>query len=212
MKCLELFCGTKSVGKVFSKDSNITELISVDIVPKYNPDILANVLDWDYKVYPPNYFDIIWASPPCTTFSILRASNIGRYNITKESIEKDIQEIGLPILRKTEEILEYFKPKYWFMENPQTGKMKDHTVLQNYTDVCYCRYGYDYKKPTRIWTNTNFKGLWCNHKGKHALTMGGQNRNGSFCKIPRDGKYSIPAPLVQDILSYVIAMNEPIEN
>ena len=34
-------------------------------------------------------------------------------------------ERGVPILRKTEEIIQYFEPRLWFIENPQTGKMKD---------------------------------------------------------------------------------------
>ena len=68
-------------------------------------------------------------------------------------LEEDIENIGLPILRKTEEIIEYFKPLYYFIENPHMGKMK-HYINKPYYDVDYCKYAdWGYRKRTRIWTN-----------------------------------------------------------
>ena len=64
-------------------------------------------------------------------------------------------ENGLPLLIRTEEIIDYFKPTYYFIENPKGGKMKDF-CYRPYVDVSYCRYGYDYRKDTRIWTNLHF--------------------------------------------------------
>ena len=50
-------------------------------------------------------------------------------------------ERGVPILRKTEEIIQYFEPRLWFIENPQTGKMKDFIDPSvNFYDVDYCKY------------------------------------------------------------------------
>jgi hypothetical protein len=51
------------------------------------------------------------------------------------------------------EIIEYLKPKFWFLENPQTGLLKTRPFMLNlpYTDVDYCRYSeWGYKKRTRI--------------------------------------------------------------
>ena len=81
----------------------------------------------------------IWASPPCNTFSKMRLSNVGRYGVTMETIQQDISLIGLPILRRTEEIIDYFKPSLYFIENPQTGRMKDY-IDRPYYDVDYCKY------------------------------------------------------------------------
>jgi len=148
MKLLKLFSGTKSVGKVAEQLGY--GVVSLDLK---DADINCNILDWDYKVYPVGHFDVVWASPPCNTFSFLRQSHIGRHGFTKQSIQDDIDNIGLPILRKTEEIINYFNPKYYFIENPQTGRMKEY-IDKPYYDVDYCKYAdWGYRKRTRVWTN-----------------------------------------------------------
>ncbi len=57
IKVLELFCGTKSIGKCC--DELGWESISVDLEPKFNPTHLCNIMDFDYKQYPKDYFDLI---------------------------------------------------------------------------------------------------------------------------------------------------------
>ena len=52
-----------------------------------------------------------------------------------------------------EEIINYFNPKYYFIENPQTGRMKEY-IDKPYYDVDYCNYlDWGYQKRTRIWTH-----------------------------------------------------------
>ena len=65
---LELFSGTGSVGRAFQAAG--WEVTSLDILP--GATIQADILDWDYKKYPPGFFDFVWASPPCTEYSIAR--------------------------------------------------------------------------------------------------------------------------------------------
>ena len=43
--------------------------ITVDILEKFNPTHLTDILEWDYKQYPQHYFHIIWASPNCKDYS-----------------------------------------------------------------------------------------------------------------------------------------------
>ena len=149
MRLLELFSGTKSVGKV--AEALGYEVVSLDLK---DADINCDILNWDYTVFEPRHFDVIWASPPCDTFSRLKESNIGRHGYTKESIQSDIDNIGLPILRRTEQIIEYLQPQYFFIENPQSGKMKHYITDKPFYDVDYCKYAdWGYRKRTRIWTN-----------------------------------------------------------
>ena len=39
-------------------------------------DIQCNIMDWDYKVYPPKHFEVISASPPCTEYSIAKTTAV----------------------------------------------------------------------------------------------------------------------------------------
>ena len=72
MNLLELFKGTGSISKVAEKMG--FNIVSLDIEEKYKPDILTDILKWDYKKF---YYDtgfipdFIWASPPCNTYSTL---------------------------------------------------------------------------------------------------------------------------------------------
>lgn len=204
MRVLELFSGTGSVGKVCKELGY--DVISLDLK---NADINCDILKWDYTMYPPNYFDIIWASPPCNTFSLLRTSWIGRkikaHNgqiCTMELLQKDIDEIGLPILRKTQEIIHYFNPNLWFIENPRTGRMKDYLTHLPYYDVDYCKYSdWGYQKPTRIWTNQiGFIPKLCNkdcgmiENGKHMISLG----NTTLVRLNK--KYRIPPSLIKELI------------
>ena len=139
MRFLDMFSGTHSVGNV-AREMGF-EVVSLDLT---DADICTDIMEWDYTKYEPDYFDVIWASPPCDTFSHARFKNIGRHGITRDSIEQDILLKGLPILRKTEEIINYFKPTYYFIENPQTGAMKRFLSLPFYT-VDYCMYSFTYR-------------------------------------------------------------------
>ena len=200
LRLLELFPGTGSIGKVGKGEGY--KVTSVDIDPKAKPTFCVDILKWDYKQFPRGHFDIIWASPPCNTFSKLLNCHIGRpckqqpgELWSKELILRRQEEIGLPILNRVKEIIHYFKPKHFFIENPQTGRMKDYMMEFNHTDVCYCMYGYNYKKPTRFWhNNKHFVGEMCNHKGKHKVALGWPNDNTTL-----NQRYSIPPHLVIDI-------------
>ena len=195
VKLLELFAGGKSVGKV--ADLLGWDVVSLDLKDAH---INCNILDWDYTHYAPGTFDVIWASPPCNTFSCARRRWIGRHGYTKESLQHDIDQIGLPLLHKTLDIIDYFKPKYWFIENPQTGRMKEYMQQYDHYDVDYCQYSdWGYRKATRIWTNV--KGFAPRTCHKHCV-----NKIGRKHKIRVEGvhttlkdRYRIPPLLIHEL-------------
>ena len=200
MKLLELFSGTKSVGKVAEQLGY--EVISLDLK---DADINCDILDWDYTAYPVGHFDVIWASPPCDTFSSLKCTWIGKYGYTRESIQNDIDNIGLPTLRRTEEIIDYLKPTYYFMENPQTGKMKHYINDKPYYDVDYCKYSdWGYRKRTRIWTNlTGFIPKVCKRDCNNMV--GNKHRTDVSCDVGggsnRLMRYRIPPALIEELFN-----------
>jgi hypothetical protein len=91
-------------------------------------------------------------------------------NYTREMIDNDILKIGIPMIDKVFEIMDYFQPNYYIIENPYTGRMKEYIndLIPLYV-VEYCRYGFDYRKMTIFWTNIeSFESKICNcHLPKH---------------------------------------------
>ena len=85
MKLLELFSGTKSVGNVAERLGY--EAISLDLK---NADINCNIIDWDYTTYPVGYFDLIWASPPCTEYSKAKTVGVRNLELANEIVNRTI--------------------------------------------------------------------------------------------------------------------------
>ena len=59
---------------------------------------------------------------------------------------------------KVLEIVGYFHPKVWWVENPQTGLLKDRPMMKNipFVDIDYCQFSdWGYKKPTRFWGSSS---------------------------------------------------------
>ena len=130
-------------------------------------------MTWDYKIYPPHHFKLITSSPVCLWWSKLRRIFKGRQCktihptdvITEEHIQKDIDIYGIPMVDKVREIIAYFEPKYYIIEKPQTGRMKEYIQDLPYYDVDYCKYSdWGYRKRTRFWTNIEgFNPQKCNN-------------------------------------------------
>ena len=168
MSVLELFSGTRSVGKVC--DEIGFKSVSVDLI--LDADHKVDIMEFDYKQYDKDAFDIIWASPPCTAYSNLQNCWLNRERngklFTKEKMEEERKEADKLVL-KTLEIIKYFSPSLWFIENPQTGQLKNREYMKDlpYYDVDYCMYSdWGYKKRTRIWTNKEyFDAKLCDGKG-----------------------------------------------
>jgi site-specific DNA-cytosine methylase len=106
-------------------------------------DIRRDILVWHYASLPPNSFDVIWASPPCIEYSAAKTVGV-----------RKLDEANA-IVKRTLEIIRYFNPRYWMMENPQTGLLKHRSFMADlpYNDLDYCKYGMQYRKRTRLWNN-----------------------------------------------------------
>mgnify|MGYP003302113156 CR=1 FL=1 len=157
MKILELFAGTRSIGKAFENRGH--EVFSVD----WDKDLPGMHLYTDISELTAEHIiecfgkpDVIWASPDCTTFSIAAISHHRRKNPETGNLDpvsdyaKFCDQVDQHVLRLIQEL----QPHYWFIENPRGGmrKMEWMQGLPRYT-VTYCQYGDTRMKPTDIWTN-----------------------------------------------------------
>ena len=105
------------------------------------------------------------------------------------------------MVEKIFEIIDYFNPDYYIIENPKNGKMKEYiNDLIPYYDVDYCMYSdFGYRKTTRFWTN--IQGLEfnkCNHK-KHKFALGHLNHGTNLLQ-----KYRIPEKVIKKFFNAII--------
>jgi hypothetical protein len=164
MKILELFSGSRSIGKVAEDKGH--EVFSVDNTDYPNTNWVGDILDWDYRLNEMNVGeldelwipDVIWASPPCTDFSV---ACIGKKWVSGHEYKpRDPNLLGIKILNKTLEIIAFYLEEnpnlVWYIENPR-GKMRKSPEWTNFhhvrQTVSYCSYGDSRMKPTDIWTN-----------------------------------------------------------
>lgn len=163
LKVLELFAGTRSIGKAFEKRGHEVYSIewdkSFDNIDWYE-DIgkitAQDILDRFGKP------DIIWASPDCSSYSVAALGKHRKKNPITGNLEPqtDYAKFCDKVNAHVIDLIKELKPKYYFIENPRGGmrKMDFMQDLPRYT-VTYCKYLTDRPlqerrmKPTDIWTN-----------------------------------------------------------
>lgn len=156
MKVLELFAGTRSIGKAFEARGH--EVFSVEWDRKFKDiDLYEDIgkLSAEDILSAFGRPDVIWASPDCTTYSVMAISHHRRKSENGEldpvsDYAKFCDEVNAHVIQ----LIKQLGPKYYFIENPRGGlrTMNFMKGLPRYT-VTYCQYGEARMKPTDIWTN-----------------------------------------------------------
>lgn len=147
MKLLELFAGSRSIGKVAEKLN--FEVFSSDLNNFEDIDYVVDILEFDVKRVP-FHPTVVWASPPCTTYSLSAISH-------HRPLDGELSEFAIKsdkIVKKTLQIIKHFDPKFWYIENPR-GVLRKQNFMSGLprTTVWYCRYGDTRANPTDIWSN-----------------------------------------------------------
>ena len=225
-KVLELFSGTHSIGNTASKRGYDVVSVDWDLPAKSSQydytskfHIKTDILTWDYKSqFKSDEFDLITMSPTCLWWSSLRLCNIGKTLkngrwagkvFTREMANQDINDFGIPMVDKCLEILSYFNPKHYWIENPKSGRMKE--VLDDllpYIDLDYCKFGFDYRKSTRFWTNIVVDPVKCKYDchatvpftRRHIKSCDGGTKGNGTTKLER---YRIPEGLINYLLDAI---------
>ena len=190
MKVLELFAGTRSIGKAFEEKGH--EVFSVEWDRSFeNIDLYKDIYELSAKEILNKFGkpDVIWASPDCSSYSI---AAISHHRKREESGNlapvSEYAKFCDRVNQHTLNLIMTLSPKYWFIENPRGGmrKMDFMHGLPRYT-VTYCQYGDTRMKPTDIWTNhpdPKFKPMCkngdpCHEKAPRGSRTGTQGLNGS---------------------------------
>ena len=156
MKILELFAGTRSIGKAFEARGH--EVFSVEWNKEFEDidlyeDISQLTAEKVLELF--GQPDVIWASPDCSTYSVAAISRHrkqeadGNLSPTSE-YAKFCDKTNTHVV----ELIKQLNPKFYFIENPRGAmrKMNFMKELPRHT-VTYCQYGETRQKPTDIWTN-----------------------------------------------------------
>ena len=206
MKVLELFAGTRSIGKSFEKKGH--KVFSVEWDKQHeNIDLYIDINDLTSEMVIKKFGkpDIIWASPDCTTYSI---AGISHHRIKEESGNlKPISnkaKFSDETIKHVLDLIRELKPKYFFIENPRGGlrKMNFMQDINRYT-LTYCQYGDFRMKPTDIFTNhsePNFKPMCKNGDPCHVSAPRGSKTGTQGIKGKVD-RSRIPEKLCDYIVS-----------
>jgi len=107
MRMLDLFSGLGGASRAMRERG--WDVITVDIEPKFNPSIIADISMYHYEGARP--VDLVWASPPCTEFS--KDSLPLSWACNRNNPPKPDTALTEAAMRVIEEV----KPRWWVIEN-----------------------------------------------------------------------------------------------
>lgn len=201
MNILELFAGSRSIGKVGDKLG--MNVFSVDWEKYEDIDLCIDVAKLK-KEDVPFVPDFVWASPDCTTYSIAAISTHRNNTEPKSEYAKKCDMTNQHFISLIKEWLEINPDMVFFIENPR-GMLRKMPWMQEFKrhTIWYCQYGDERAKPTDIWTNSD---KWipkpvchngnkeCHHvPAPRGSKTGTQGRKGSYerSKIPEKLCYEV---------------------
>lgn len=131
---------------------------------------------------PKNVFGII-ANPVCTEFSIAKGFHISG------DLEK-----GMFLVNHCLRIIKEANPKFWVIENPATGKLKDFLGKPNFIYQPW-EFGSAWTKKTALWGNFNIPiktfGKWEDLEKIESLYIRGNRKKPSLVYLHKNDKYKI---------------------
>ena len=149
----DLFAGTGSSTQAFVDAGH--NVVSFELDSRFEAtetvDVLAlNASDLTERYGTP---DFLWASPPCTAFSVASIGHhwTGGKGAYVPKTEAATYNQGL--VWKARQLAETLDPRFGFLiENPR-GMLRKLAPVQGLTrrTVTYCQYGDDRMKPTDLW-------------------------------------------------------------
>ncbi|NCX94719.1 MAG: DNA cytosine methyltransferase, partial [Gammaproteobacteria bacterium] len=149
----DLFSGTGSATQAFKEAQQKVYTFELDTYfqADENVDVFDLTVDYLREVY--GQPDFVWASPPCTAFSVASMGHHwqsgGSNPVPKTQAAMQSQEL----VAHTRKLLEGLNPKFGFLiENPR-GMLRKLPVVKDLQrqSVTYCQYGDTRMKPTDLW-------------------------------------------------------------
>jgi hypothetical protein len=201
MLIFDFYSGTGSSTKAFEDAGH--RVIKVELDEYFEADerdILALTAEGLIAKY--GQPDFIWASPPCTAFSV---AGVSHHFDLEGNPKSETAVMGITLLEKTLSLISELNPKYWVMENPR-GMMRKNKLVQGLkmNTVTYCQYGDTRMKPTDLWNNLDWtpKPMCKNGDSCHDAAPRG-SRTGTQGLKNSKLRSQVPLQLSQEILGVI---------
>ena len=158
MKVLELFAGTRSIGKGYEMAGHEVYSIewdkSFENIDWYEDIGKITAQDIIERFGKP---DVIWSSFDCATFSIAAISHHRRKNPETGNLDpvSDYAKFCDKVDQNVLKLIKDLNPTYYWIENPVGGLRKMiwmQDIPYRYTTT-YCQWGEKRMKPTDLFTN-----------------------------------------------------------
>lgn len=153
MIIFDFFAGTGSSTQAF-KDAGHT-VISFELDDYFEATEHADIFDLTAQDLLARYGrpDFIWASPPCTAFSVASMGHHWGGGLRAYEPKTEAARVSQELVAHTVKLIAELNPtKGWLMENPR-GMLRKLPVVAGLErrSVTYCRYGDKRMKPTDLW-------------------------------------------------------------
>ena len=149
----DFFSGTGSSTQAF-KDAGHT-VITFELDEQFEATEHVNIFDLTANQLIERYGrpDFIWASPPCTAFSVASMGHHWGGGLRAYEPKTEAAKISQKLVAHTLKLIKQLAPpKGWLMENPR-GMLRKLPVVEGFErrTVTYCTYGDTRMKPTDLW-------------------------------------------------------------
>ena len=150
MLVFDFYSGTGSSTQAFVDEGH--KVITFELDPSFTATENVNILRLtpEYLLQTYGRPDFVWASPPCTTFSV---ASIGKHWNLDKTPKTEAAGEAIKLVNHTLDLIKALEPKLgWLMENPR-GMLRTLPMMQelNRYTVTYCQYGDTRMKPTDLW-------------------------------------------------------------
>ena len=152
MIVFDFFSGTGSSTQAF-KDAGHT-VIHIELDEYFEADERDIMkMTSEYLIQKYGQPDFIWASPPCTAFSVASMGHHWGGGKGAYQPKTEAAKFNQELVRHTLKLINDLMPtKGWLMENPR-GMLRKLPVVQGIQrqTITYCQYGDERMKPTDLW-------------------------------------------------------------
>jgi len=207
----DFFAGTGSSTEAFRIAGHTVITFELDPYFQATENVDVMTLTADYLLGAYGKPDFIWASPPCTAFSV---ASMGHHWISGGEFPEprtQAAQFNQELVWHTRKLCEELNPQYGFIiENPR-GMLRKLPPVQGLprTTVTYCQYGDTRMKPTDLWGKVSGwtprpackNGAPCHEPAPRGSRTGTQGLKGA------KDRSRIPFDLGAEILAAIIGSN-----